>query len=288
MTASMTAFARQQSEHDFGTLIWEIRAVNHRYLEPSFRLPESLRQLEGTLREALRQNVQRGKVEAQLKFIAATSAKASITLNEDVLMQLKASMSAIRSHFPTHAAPTELDILRWPGLVQERELDTKQIEEQTMALFNATLKAFQQQREREGAELQKLIEDRLTQIGTIVANIRAELPQILAAQAERIKTQFAELQLQVEPTRLEQEIVLIAQKADIHEELDRLDTHIKEVHHTLKQKGQVGRRLDFLMQEFNREANTICSKAIVTSTTFGGVELKVLIEQMREQIQNIE
>ncbi|MES2606256.1 MAG: YicC/YloC family endoribonuclease [Pseudomonadota bacterium] len=288
MTASMTAFARQQSEHDFGTLIWEIRAVNHRYLEPSFRLPESLRQLESTLREALRQGVQRGKVEAQLKFVAAQAAKASISLNEEVLLQLKTSMAAIRSHFPTHAPPTELDILRWPGLVQEREMDTKQIEEQTVALFNATLVAFQQQREREGAELQKLIEDRLTQIGTIVANIRKELPQILAAQAERIKTQFAELQLQVEPTRLEQEIVLIAQKADIHEELDRLDTHIKEVHHTLKQKGQVGRRLDFLMQEFNREANTICSKAVVTSTTFGGVELKVLIEQMREQIQNIE
>ena len=288
MTASMTAFARQQSDHDFGTLIWEIRAVNHRYLEPTFRLPESLRHLEGTLREVLRQNVQRGKVEAQLKFIAATAAKASITLNEDVMTQLKTSMAAIRSHFPSHAAPTELDILRWPGLVQERELDTKQIEEQTSALFSSTLKAFQQQRDREGAELQKLIEDRLAQISGIVATLRAELPKILTAQADRIKTQFAELQLQVEPQRLEQEIVLIAQKADIAEELDRLDTHVKEVQHTFKQKGQVGRRLDFLMQEFNREANTICSKAIVTATTFGAVELKVLIEQMREQIQNIE
>jgi uncharacterized protein (TIGR00255 family) len=288
MTASMTAFARQQSEHDFGTLIWEIRSVNHRYLEPSFRLPESLRHLEGMLREQLRQGVQRGKVEANLKLLSADSTNTAITLDESVLKQLLASTATIKAHFPQVQPPNPLEILRWPGLIIEREQDSKLLEEKTQALFASTLVAFQQQRDREGAELQKLIEDRLAQIGAIVATLRAELPKILAAQSERIKTQFADLQLQVEPSRLEQEIVLIAQKADIDEELDRLDTHIKEVHHTLKQRGQVGRRLDFLMQEFNREANTICSKAIVTSTTFGAVELKVLIEQMREQIQNIE
>src|SRR5690606_19164760 len=162
------------------------------------------------------------------------------------------------------------------------------IDEKTLALFKATLQALQEQREREGLQLRALIEDRLQQVSAIVARIRADMPGILTAQAERLKTQFAELQLQVEPSRLEQEIVLLTQKADIHEEVDRLDTHIKEVLHTLKQGGPVGRRLDFLMQEFNREANTICSKAIVTSTTLGAVELKVLIEQMREQIQNIE
>jgi len=288
MTASMTAFARQQAEHDFGTLIWEIRAVNHRYLEPSFRLPDALRQLEGALREQLRQNVQRGKLEAQLKLLPAPNASTEIKLNEDVMKQLQASTAAIGARFANLQQLNPLDILRWPGLIIEREQDVKAMEEAAQALFATTLKAFQAQREREGAELQKLIGDRLAQVSTIVANIRQQLPQILAAQAERIKSQFAELQLQVEPTRLEQEIVLIAQKADIHEELDRLDTHVKEVQHTFKQKGQVGRRLDFLMQEFNREANTICSKAIVTATTFGAVELKVLIEQMREQIQNIE
>jgi uncharacterized protein (TIGR00255 family) len=288
MTASMTAFARLQSEHDFGTLIWEIRAVNHRYLEPSFRLPESLRHLEGSLREQLRQNVQRGKVEAQLKLLSAASTETRITLNETVLQQLKASTAAISTHFPQSQPLNPLDILRWPGLMVEREQDTKLIEEKAQALFGEALTAFQQQREREGTELQRLIEERLSQVKAIVASIRQDLPKILTAQAERIKAQFADLQLQVEPTRLEQEIVLIAQKADIHEELDRLDTHVKEVLHTFKQKGQVGRRLDFLMQEFNREANTICSKAVVTTTTFGAVELKVLIEQMREQIQNIE
>ncbi len=288
MTASMTAFARLQADHSFGTLIWEIRAVNHRYLESSFRLPEALRQLEGGLREMLRQHIQRGKVEAQLKLISSHGTSEEVTLDENVVKQLHSLTSALRTQF-SHLAPlSPMEVLRWPGLIVERQQDVKDMEEQAMISFSQTVAAFQQQREREGAELQKLIEDRLAQVSSIVAGIRQQLPVILAAQAERIKTQFAELQLQVDPSRLEQEIVLIAQKADIHEELDRLDTHVKEVQHTFKQKGQVGRRLDFLMQEFNREANTICSKAIVTATTFGAVELKVLIEQMREQIQNIE
>lgn len=288
MTASMTAFARLQADHSFGTLIWEIRAVNHRYLESSFRLPEALRQLEGGLREMLRQHIQRGKVEAQLKLISSHGTSEEVTLDENVVKQLHSLTSALRTQF-SHLAPlSPMEVLRWPGLIVERQQDVKGMEEQALTLFSQTIAAFQQQREREGAELQKLIEDRLAQVSSIVAGIRQQLPVILAAQAERIKTQFAELQLQVDPSRLEQEIVLIAQKADIHEELDRLDTHVKEVQHTFKQKGQVGRRLDFLMQEFNREANTICSKAIVTATTFGAVELKVLIEQMREQIQNIE
>jgi uncharacterized protein (TIGR00255 family) len=288
MTASMTAFARLQADHSFGTLIWEIRAVNHRYLESSFRLPEALRQLEGGLREMLRQHIQRGKVEAQLKLISSHGTSEEVTLDENVVQQLHSLTSALRTQF-SHLAPlSPMEVLRWPGLIVERQQDVKDMEEQAMISFSQTVAAFQQQREREGAELQKLIEDRLAQVSSIVAGIRQQLPVILAAQAERIKTQFAELQLQVDPSRLEQEIVLIAQKADIHEELDRLDTHVKEVQHTFKQKGQVGRRLDFLMQEFNREANTICSKAIVTATTFGAVELKVLIEQMREQIQNIE
>jgi uncharacterized protein (TIGR00255 family) len=286
MVASMTGFARHQAEHEFGTLIWEIRAVNHRYLEPSFRLPESLRHLEGALREFLRQQVQRGKVEAQLKFLNASATQNALALNESVLQQIKAATATLGQHFALQPTLSALDVLRWPGLIAEHEQDAKAVDDGVLALFQ--LRQFQQQREREGTELKRLIGERLTQISAIVATIRADLPTILAAQAERIKAQFNDLQLQVEPTRLEQEIVLIAQKADIHEELDRLDTHVKELLHTLNQNGQIGRRLDFLLQEFNREANTICSKAIVTSTTFGAVELKVLIEQIREQVQNIE
>ncbi len=288
MTSSMTAFARQQSDHPWGTLVWEIRSVNHRYLEPSFRLPESLRYLEGALREQLRAVVQRGKVETQLKFLGSVNPDATFSINDALLSQLQATTAHIRAKIPGTAPLDPLDILKWPGIVIEREQDTKLIEEKSLALFSQTLTALQEQREREGGQLKQLIEDRLKAVSSIVANIRSNLPQILAAQAERIQAQFTELQFQVEPTRLEQEIVLITQKADIHEEVDRLDTHVKEVLRTLNQNGQVGRRLDFLMQEFNREANTICSKAIVTSTTFDAVELKVLIEQMREQIQNIE
>lgn len=288
MTSSMTAFSRQQSEHEWGTLICEIRSVNHRYLEPSFRLPDSLRHLEGALRDLLRNALQRGKVEAQLKWVASNGSSTRLSLNNDLLDQLQKATESIAMRFPNSGPVSPIDVLRWPGLISEAEQDTKIIDEKTLALFSATLEALQQQRKREGMQLRTLIEDRLKQVSAIVDGIRKDLPGILAAQSERIKTQFADLQLQVEPTRLEQEIVLITQKADIHEEVDRLDTHVKEVLHTLKQGGAVGRRLDFLMQEFNREANTICSKAIVTSTTFGAVELKVLIEQMREQIQNIE
>lgn len=288
MTSSMTAFARQQSEHDFGTLVWELRSVNHRYLEPSFRVPDSLRYLEGPLRELLRARVQRGKVEAQLKIVAGSVSDSGISIDRELMRELRQAIEEVRGQFTETAPLNPMEVLKWPGLVIQREQDTKLLEEKTLELFGATVAALQVQREREGAQLRLLIEDRLTQVSAIVSDIRAKLPQILAAQAERLKTQFGELQLQVEPTRLEQEIVLLAQKADVHEELDRLDTHVREVRHTLSQNGQVGRRLDFLMQELNREANTLSSKAIVTATTLGAVELKVLIEQMREQIQNIE
>jgi uncharacterized protein (TIGR00255 family) len=288
MTSSMTAFARQQSEHDFGTLVWELRSVNHRYLEPSFRVPDSLRYLEGPLRELLRARVQRGKVEAQLKIVAGGVSDSGISIDQELMRELRQAIEEVRGQFIETAPLNPMEVLKWPGLVIQREQDTKLLEEKTLELFAATVTALQVQREREGAQLRILIEDRLTQVSAIVSDIRAKLPQILAQQAERLKTQFIELQLQVDPTRIEQEIVLLAQKADVHEELDRLDTHVREVRHTLSQNGQIGRRLDFLMQELNREANTLSSKAIVTATTLGAVELKVLIEQMREQIQNIE
>lgn len=288
MTSSMTAFARQQSEHDFGTLVWELRSVNHRYLEPSFRIPDSLRHLEGPLRELLRSRVQRGKVEAQLKVVAGATMENGISINHELLRELRQAVEEVQGQFAESTPINPLEILKWPGLVIQREQDTKLLEEKTLELFVATVKALQEQREREGAQLRILIEDRLNQVSNIVAEIRGRLPEILALQAERLKAQFHELQLQVDPTRLEQEIVLLTQKADIHEELDRLDTHVREVRHTLAQEGQIGRRLDFLMQELNREANTLGSKSVDLEVTQISMDLKVLIEQMREQIQNIE
>ncbi|MGA0806862.1 MAG: YicC/YloC family endoribonuclease, partial [Pseudohongiellaceae bacterium] len=266
----------------------EIRSVNSRFLDLSFKVPEELRQHEAAMRELLMKHLKRGKVEVQLKWMASSGATPYLSLNQDLLNQLQKATESIAMRFTNCGPVSPIDILRWPGLIAEAEQDTKLMDEGALELFRATLDALQQQRLREGAQLRALIEERLKQVSSIVDGIRKDLPGILAAQAERIKAQFADLQLEVEPTRLEQEIVLVTQKADIHEEVDRLDTHVKEVLHTLKQGGAIGRRLDFLMQEFNREANTICSKAIVTSTTFGAVELKVLIEQMREQIQNIE
>lgn len=288
MTRSMTAFTRQQSEHAWGTLIWEIRSVNHRYLEPSFRLPDTFRQLETALRDQLRQVIQRGKVDAQLKFVAHGDSHGSIHLDHETMAQLHKAATHINQIFPESNPVSAIDILRWPGVIIEKEQDTKSIETETLKLFDLALKTLQEQREREGEQLDILIVDRLARISNIVADIRKDLPRILEAQADRLRTQFADLKLEVDQTRVEQEIVLLTQKADIHEELDRLDTHVKEVKHNLKQQGQIGRRLDFLMQELNREANTLCSKAIVTATTMGAVDLKVLIEQMREQIQNIE
>lgn len=290
MTNSMTAFARQQSEQKWGSLVWEIRSVNHRYLETSFRLPDSLRHLEHKFRELLRSSLSRGKVEAQLKFLPSLSTNSTISINQDLLLQLKEASKQIQAALPDHTNPSTLDVLKWPGLIQEQEheLEAKKIEEQALSLFESSLKALQAHRQREGAQLEELIEQRLDSISKIVDQLRTDMPKILQARREKLLEQFSNLEITLDPSRLEQEIVLLTQKADIEEEVDRLDTHVKEVKRNLSHTQPVGRRLDFLMQELNREANTVCSKAIVTDITLGAVDLKVLIEQMREQIQNIE
>ena len=288
MTYSMTAFARQQSEHDWGSLVWEIRSVNHRYLEPSLRLPESLRHLEGKFRDLLRKSLNRGKIDAQLKFSSNYTNNQNITLNQNLLEELQQASHKIQGIIPGSVESSSLDILKWPGVIQEPEQDIKAIEAGALALFQTSLNTLIEHRLIEGTELKSLVQQRLDSISEIVAQLKVSMPKILQAQNEKLQKQFDDLKMDLEPTRLEQEIVVLTQKADIDEEIDRLDTHVKEVQRVLAQSGPVGRRLDFLMQELNREANTICSKAIVTDTTLNAVELKVLIEQMREQIQNIE
>jgi len=287
MTFSMTAFARKQADFSWGTLVWEIRSVNHRYLEPAFRLPEQLRQVETALRDALRNSISRGKIEAQLKFLPDLSEAGQIPVNDAVLEQLNQAIKKIDSSTGA-STPSSLDILKWPGIIQEQEQDSKVIEKESLSLFRDTLQLLIEHREREGGELKKTVEARLEAITAIVNDIRDALPTILERQKQRLKDQIADLETDVDPDRMEQELVLIIQKADIFEEIDRLEAHVKEINHVLARKEPVGRRLDFLMQELNREANTICSKAVVTETTLNAVELKVLIEQMREQIQNIE
>jgi uncharacterized protein (TIGR00255 family) len=287
MTQSMTAFARQQAEHEWGTLVWEIRSVNHRYLETSLRLPESLRSAETICRDLLRKNLSRGKIDAHLKF-TPNPAASSISVDPHLLNQINAANAEISKLMPELQQPTTLDVLRWPGIARESKQDVKEIESELVSLFGSCLNGLQEQREKEGAHLKNFIEQRLVSISGIVDDIKKAMPDIVQNQHNRLKDALAELAETLDPGRLEQEMVLLAQKADISEETDRLQAHVQEVRKILAQDGAVGRKLDFLMQELNREANTICSKAVVIETTLNAVELKVLIEQMREQIQNIE
>ncbi len=289
MPRSMTGFARREAKLPWGTLVWEIRSVNHRYLEPSFRLPEDFREIEPHLRDAMRKALQRGKVEASLSVQWEQEGESDLGINLSKIAQLTKAAQQINGLLGAIAAPVNsLDILRWPGVIQKQELDREQMHNAALELFDLALEGLIEHRSREGAELQQLIINRLDSVSAQVVNVRARMPEILAAQREKLQTKIAALQVELEPERLEQEIVLLAQKADVDEELDRLDTHVLEVKRSLKQTDSLGRRLDFLMQELNREANTLSSKSIVSETTQAAVELKVLIEQMREQVQNIE
>ncbi len=287
MTRSMTAFARQEAEHPWGSLSWEIRSVNHRYLEPHLRLHESLRELEGPLREKLRRSLSRGKVECTLRFHPEAQAQ-QLTVNPAFARQVVAAAQEVAELMPSSQQLDPLEVLRWPGVLQDTKLDMDQVKAAALALFEQALDDLHAGREREGAELADLIEQRLSAIGEIVAEVRSKMPQILQAQRDNLRSRLEELKADLDASRLEQEMVILAHKADVDEEMDRLNTHVQEVRRVLKQKGPIGRRLDFLMQELNREANTLSSKSIVADTTQSAVELKVLIEQMREQIQNIE
>lgn len=291
MVQSMTAFTRQQLDRDYGSLAWEIRSVNHRYLEASVRVPESFRALENTVRDALRKQLNRGKVECQLRFQteAADGAPVSkISVDKELVKQLIEAGDVIGSLASDAATLSTAELLRWPGVIGTAELDKKALEHDALELFAVALKDLIATREREGAELSEFIGQRIDAIRAIVADVRLMMPDILAKQRENLLAKIAEIDIEIDPTRLEQEVALLAQKADIAEELDRLGAHVNEVERVLRSDDQMGRRLDFLMQELNREANTLSSKSIVVETTRSAVDLKVLIEQMREQIQNIE
>lgn len=288
MVASMTAFARKQTEYEWGTLIWEIRSVNHRYLEPGLRIPDMVRAIEPQVRDALRKAISRGKVDCQLRIQLTNNEGGNENLNDALVKKLLHLSAQVRSvsHDASHLSVAE--ILRWPGVLQEQELDTNSLQADALALLKETLTDFDASRQREGEELSQLIRQRLYSVRDIVKSIRERLPEILLRQQDNIRTRLDAFLTELDPARLEQEIVLLAQKADVDEELDRLFTHVSEVERVLGTNEPIGRRLDFLMQELNREANTLSSKSIVAETTLNAVELKVLIEQMREQVQNIE
>jgi len=287
MPSSMTAFARIAAQHDWGSLVWEIRSGNHRYLETGFRLPETLRAMEMTLRETTRQLLQRGKVDCNLQLVLNLDQE-GISVNLEMASQFVNAAEQVAGLMEDPSPLSPLEVLKWPGVVEQRQIDSDLLQAETLSLFRQALAELERSRRREGEKLQLFIEQRLDALSTETAKVREILPQILSQQQQKIRDRLRELSLELNPERLEQEIVLLAQKADVDEELDRLDAHVQEIRRVLNGKGAIGRRLDFLMQELNREANTLSSKSLATDTTQIAVELKVLIEQMREQIQNIE
>ncbi|MGC8120075.1 YicC/YloC family endoribonuclease [Marinobacter sp. VGCF2001] len=289
MIRSMTAFARKDTQSDWGTLTCEIRTVNHRYLEPSFRLPEALRELETGFREELRnQGLKRGKVDISMRLQAAESEDHSFEINDDMAKAVNEAANHINRMLDNPAHINALDILRWPGVMSLPEKDYSAAKEAASELFAATVSELTRVREREGERLRPLFEDRLATMSKLVAEVRGNMPTLLAAQEQNLRDRFEKAKVELDPERVAQEMVMLAQKSDVAEELDRLDAHIGEVADTLKNGDAIGRRLDFLMQELNREANTLSSKSIDASVTRSAVDLKVLIEQMREQVQNLE
>ncbi|CDG00478.1 YicC/YloC family endoribonuclease [Avibacterium paragallinarum] len=287
MIYSMTAFARYEIKQDWGNAVWEIRSVNQRYLETFFRLPEPFRGLENGLREKLRQRLTRGKVECSLRFEGKPQTSEALNLNQALAQQVIASLQWLKQQ----AGEGEInltDVLRYPGVVETPEQDLDRISQALLEGFEQALAEFIAMRGREGEKLHDLIEQRLAAITLESEKVRSKMPEILQWQRERLQQRFDELQLQADQQRLEQEMVLLAQRIDVAEELDRLQLHVKETQRILHKGGAVGRKLDFMMQELNRESNTLASKSINAEVTNAAVELKVLIEQMREQIQNLE
>ena len=287
MIYSMTAFARLEVKKDWGDAVWEIRSVNQRYLENFFRLPEQFRGLENTLREKLRQSLTRGKIECSLRIETKKQTNSELNLNKELANQVIQSLQWNKAQ----AGEGEInltDVLRYPGVVEAQEQDLDAISQDLLTAFDDLLTDFIAMRGREGEKLNDIIQQRLDAITVEADKVRSQMPAVLQWQRERLLQRFEDAQINLDPQRVEQEMILLAQRVDVAEELDRLQMHVKETTNILKKGGAVGRKLDFMMQELNRESNTLASKSINADITASAVELKVLIEQMREQIQNLE
>ncbi len=288
MIRSMTAFARREMDTETGVLSWEIRSLNHRYLEPGLRLPEELRAAEATVRERLGKRLSRGKVECTCRYRPLATSAVPVDIDADNLARLLSACDKVAAGLPATDPLNPLDILRWPGVLRENVVDTEPLVSSALTLLDQTLDDLVASREREGEQIAVLLQQRCDAMSDLVLRAREMLPGIRDALRTRLESRLAELDVAADPGRLEQELVLQLQKVDVDEEMDRLQNHIEEVRRVLKRREPVGRRLDFLMQELNREANTLGSKSVSSDTTGISVELKVLIEQMREQVQNVE
>jgi len=292
MLKSMTAFARVQQSNDSGEIVWEIKSVNHRFLEPGFKLPDDFKSLEPEIRQQLGRYASRGKVDFSLRYKLNKEVVSSIQLNADLVKNLRKVEREVLTIVHEGHSLSVADILRWPGVVDEADKDFKPLHELAMLSLGEALQQLVESREREGSALKEMIATRCQQVTEIVVKVQQRRPQMLEAMQQKWTSQLSEKLASWSDTadsgRLEQELAILAQKIDVEEELDRLQAHVKEVEQVLERDEAVGRRLDFLMQELNREANTLSSKSQDTETTKLAVDLKVLIEQMREQVQNIE
>ncbi len=284
----MTAFARQESAEAWGVLTLELRSVNHRYLDVSLRLPEEIRVIETKLREGIQKGLSRGKIDCTVRFQPQQMSADDIQLDDKLIQQLAAASQQIEDHFQQTRPVSPLEVMRWPGVLQTPEVEADVLHKTALKLLDAALKELVRGREGEGEKLKQIIEQRCDGISDIVKEVSVLIPEIKQSWRERLMARLEEVKGELDEVRLEQELAYMAQKIDVDEEIDRLNTHVEEVKRVLQQRKPVGRRLDFLMQELNREANTLGSKSTDARTGTASVDLKVLIEQMREQVQNIE
>ena len=288
MTASMTAFSRMSFKGDQGELVWEMRSVNNRYLEIMVRLPEELRGLDPLVRERINRKLGRGKVDCTLRFSPSMNSATGVRVNDRLARGIIGAASSIGRILHDASSPRAMDVLRWPGVLELEEQDMTPVESQAAELLDQVIDGLIEARKREGGRLGELILQRTAAMREEVAKVKVLMPRVMNGLRERLRTRLDEVSKELDPGRLEQEMALLIQKLDVDEEMDRLQAHLDEVDSVLQRKEPVGRRLDFLMQELNREANTLASKSSDVDVTRCGVELKVLIEQMREQVQNIE
>jgi uncharacterized protein (TIGR00255 family) len=285
---SMTAFARQEIQDDVGTFTWELRSVNHRYLDIAVRLPEELRFIETQVRTEVATQLRRGKVDCFLRYNAPPDAVANLALDGQVTRQLVRLCEEIDALAHNPAPLNSMEVLRWPGVLKIPVFDSEQLKAKALSALGQALDELVETRAREGARLITFVVQRCQEITVLVERVHARMPEVMVRFQDSLRARLAAVQAELDPGRLEQELVLFAQKIDVSEELDRLRAHVAEVEQILQREEPIGRRLDFLMQELNREANTLASKATDVEISQGAVELKVLIEQIREQIQNIE
>jgi uncharacterized protein (TIGR00255 family) len=288
MIASMTGFARREASGEWGTLVCELRSVNHRFLEVGFRLPDELRSAEGELRARLASRLRRGKVDCTVSYRAPVGANASLEVDALALERLSTAAQVVTRSLHGPATVNVLEVLRWPGVLREGVVDGEPLLAAAGALFAATLDDLAAARAREGQRLRELLEQRCSALEVLVQDVRARLPEMQSHMRARLEARVAELTTSVDQERLEQELALLLQRLDVDEELERLAGHVVEVRRVIDGGEPAGRRLDFLMQELNREANTLSSKSQDLETTRNAVDMKVVIEQMREQVQNAE